>query len=125
MSGAPETTNTLLLWLIVATALTPVLMIAAGITAVIYIKRAVAQMQSLTARLEADLRPLMTEAQSTLAQVQHIAAAVRRRVDEVDRGVDTLQDKTVRITESLQQILNGTLGRVLSILRPMSSRRAS
>jgi hypothetical protein len=122
MSGAPETTNTLLLWLIIVTALTPTLFIVGGIVIAVYVKRAVAQVQALTARIEAEARPLIVEAQSTMQHVQHIAASMRRRVDEVDRGVTTLQ--TTRASENIHQALNGTLGRVLAILRPLS-RRAS
>ena len=125
MPGAPETTNTLLLWLIIATALTPVLILAALLVVWVYIKRMVTEVKAVGARIEAQARPLIAEAHGTLQQVQHIAASVRRRVDEVDRGVDTIQEKTARLGDGLHQVFNGTLGRVLAILRPLSSRRAS
>jgi hypothetical protein len=125
MSGAPEVTNTLLLWLVIATALTPVFLIVAGIAVMVYVRRTMAQVQALTARLQAEARPVVIEVHETLQHVQHIAASVRRRVDELDEGVTTLQDKTARIGEHIHQALDGTLGRVLAMLRPWASRRAS
>jgi hypothetical protein len=118
MTGSLETTNTLLTLLVIATAATPLLLIAAGIAAVMAWKRVKAQ-------IERDVVPVMTEARATLQEAQHIAASIRRRVDEVDRGVSTLQDKTSRLTDSLKAAVGGTLGRVLAIVAPGPTRRAS
>jgi hypothetical protein len=118
MSGTPETTNTLLTLLVIATALTPLLLVAAGVAALLAWRR-------MKAQLERDLAPVLLETRQTLREVQHIAASVRRRVDEVDRGVSSLQDKTSRLTDSIKGVVGGTLGRVLSMVAPAPTRRAS
>ncbi len=126
MSGTPETTNLLLMWLVIVTAITPLLMIGAAIAAIVAIKRVRAKVD----RVEQDLAPILQEARNALQQVQHITASVRRRVDEVDRGVTSLQHKTARLSDSVRGAMGGTLGRVLaamgSAIEPRSSsRRAS
>jgi hypothetical protein len=118
MSGTPETTNTLLTWLVIATALTPLLLVAAGVAAMLAWKR-------MKAQLERDLVPVVLETRATLQEIQHIAASVRRRVDEVDRGVSSLQHKTSLLTDSIRGAVGGTLGRVLSIMTPGPTRRVS
>jgi hypothetical protein len=125
MSGTPETTNTLLLLLVIATSLMPVIVIVAGLVAAAKMKLAIAHLQGLSDQLQNEIRPLIEEARATLHEVQHISASVRRRVDEVDRGVTTIQHKTARLTDNIQHAMTGTLGRVLAILRPLASRRAS
>jgi hypothetical protein len=118
MSGTLETTNTLLTWLVIATALTPLFLVAAGVAAMLAWKR-------MRAQLERELGPVLLETRATLQEVQHIAASIRRRVDEVDRGVSSLQHKTSRLTDSIRGAVGGTLGRVLSIMAPGPARRAS
>ena len=126
MSGTPETTNLLLTLLVIATALTPLLLIGAGIAAMVAVRRVKARIESV----ERDLAPILQEARHALQEVQHITASVRRRVDEVDRGVTSLQHKTARLSDSVRGAMGGTLGRVLSamgsVIEPRSaSRRAS
>ena len=126
MSGTPETTNLLLTLLVIATALTPLLLIGAGIGATVAIKRVQAKVE----RVERDLAPILEEARHALQEVQHIAASVRKRVDEVDRGVTSLQHKTARLSDGIRSAMGGTLGRVLSAMGSAieprsSSRRAS
>jgi hypothetical protein len=118
MSGTPETTNLLLMLLVIATALTPVLLIAGAVALMVAYRRT-------SARVERELAPLMAEVRATLAEVQHISASVRRRVDEVDRGVTAFQHKTAQLSDSIKTAVGGTLGRVLSVLGPRPSRRAS
>jgi len=118
MSGTPETTNLLLLFLVLTTALTPVLFIAGGIALLMTYRR-------LKAQIEREVTPLVEEVRTTLKEVQHISASVRRRVDEIDRGVTSLQHKTAHFSESVKNAVGGTLGRVLSILGPRPFRRTS
>lgn len=126
MSGTPETTNVLLTLLVIATALTPLLLIGAGVAVIIAIRRVRAKVDSI----ERHLAPILEEARHALQEVQHVTASVRRRVDEVDRGVTALQHKTARLSDSVRSAMGGTVGRVLramgSVLEPRpSSRRAS
>ena len=118
MSGTPETTNLLLLFLVLPSALTPLLLIAGGIALLTTYKR-------LKVQVAQEVTPLVEEVRNTLKEVQHISASVRRRVDEIDRGVTTLQSKTAHFSESVKSAVGGTLGRVLSILGPRPFRRSS
>jgi hypothetical protein len=118
MNGSPETTNLLLTLLVIATALTPLLLIAGAVGAMIAYKR-------MRVQIAQELAPILLETRATLQQVQHVAASVRRRVDEVDRGVTSLQNKTARLSDSVKTLMGGTVGRVLAAMGPRPSRRAS
>jgi hypothetical protein len=85
MSGSPETTNLILLWLVIVTSLTPVLLVAAGVVAM----RA---WRDLSARVDRELVPLLHQARATLDEAGHVTAIVRRRVDEADHAIASLQD---------------------------------
>jgi hypothetical protein len=112
-----------------ATVLTPLLLIGAAIAAMVAYKRLRAEVTQQVARLEMQVAPLILEARGTLQQVQHISESLRRRVDDVDRGVTSLQNKTTQLSDSVKGVMGGTLGRVLSafgaVMDSRASRRAS
>jgi hypothetical protein len=111
-----NTTHTLLVWLIVVTAATPLLLIAGGVACFLAWRRMVARVELELRRLDQEWRPMLQRATELLEDAGDVAGRVKHRVAQVDDTVAFLGAANWRVAGFLAGAAGVAVRRVARLL---------